>query len=211
MYRARNPSFRSQVCKSGYSDYLPNLLILAKGVPRANIAPSEEKPHGTTENDWAKKHSHQTVLQQHGDFFDRDKDGILWPQDTYIGFRRLGFNFLISFIAILVIHINFSYATCSGWMPDPFFRLFLNNAHKTKHGSDTGTFDNEGRFIPQRFEDIFTKYADGRDYLTLSDLSNMLKGQRINLDPIGWAGAVFECKLDLWGIGVVFVVKLCVG
>jgi hypothetical protein len=101
---------------------------------------------------------------------------------------------LISFIAILVIHINFSYATVSGWMPDPFFRLFLNNAHKTKHGSDTGTFDYEGRFIPQRFEEIFTKYAEGREYLTLADLSRMVKGQRNNLDPIGWAGAIFECK-----------------
>lgn len=60
------------------------------GEPRANLAPSAERPEGTTESDWDKKHAHQTVLQQHCDFFDRDHDGILWPQDTFIGFCALG-------------------------------------------------------------------------------------------------------------------------
>lgn len=71
--------------------------------------------------------------------------------------------------------------------------LFLKNVHKDKHGSDTGTYDTEGRFLPQKFEDIFAKYADGRDYLTIWDVSNVLKGQRCIADPIGWGGAFFEC------------------
>jgi hypothetical protein len=96
---------------------------------------------------------------------------------------------------MFVIHLNFSYATCSGWLPDPFFRLYLKNVHKAKHGSDTETYDHEGRFVPQRFEDIFAKYADGRDYLTIWDLSEVLKGQRCASDPIGWAGAMFECRV----------------
>jgi peroxygenase len=70
------------------------------------------------------------------------------------------------------------------------------NAHKTKHGSDTGTYDHEGRFLPQKFEDIFAKYGDGRDYLTFWDLTNMVKGQRNISDPIGWGGAIFECELS---------------
>ncbi|KAF2853743.1 caleosin domain-containing protein [Plenodomus tracheiphilus IPT5] len=164
------------------------------GTARANIAPSAAAPHGTTQNDWAKKHSHQTVLQQHCDFFDRDHDGILWPQDTFVGFHRLGFGIILSILAVFVIHANFSYPTCSGWLPDPFFRLFLANVHKDKHGSDTGTYDHEGRFMPQRFEDIFAKYAGGRDYLTIWDLSNVLKGQRCIADPVGWGGALFECR-----------------
>lgn len=68
--------------------------------------------------------------------------------------------------------------------------------HKDKHGSDSGTYDNEGRFVPQKFEDIFTKYAPGRDYLTWGDVSDMLKGQRVIMDPVGWFGAVFECQSD---------------
>jgi peroxygenase len=170
--------------------------LTTTGVPRANLAPSAEKPEGSTENDWARKHAHQSVIQQHCDFFDRDHDGIVWPQDTFVGFNRLGFGYIFSFFALLVIHINFSYPTCPGWLPDPFFRLYLVNAHKTKHGSDSGAFDHEGRFLPQKFEDIFTKYGDGRDYLTFWDLTEFLKGQRCISDPIGWCGAIFECELS---------------
>ena len=72
--------------------------------------------------------------------------------------------------------------------------IFLKNVHRDKHGSDTGTYDHEGRFVPQRFEDIFAKYAEGRDYLTIWDVGNVLKGQRCIADPIGWGGAFFECK-----------------
>ena len=168
--------------------------LTGAGTARANLAPSDETPQGTTHDKWAEKHSHQTVLQQHCDFFDRDHDGVLWPQDTFIGFHRLGFGIILSWVAVLVIHGNFSYPTCSGWLPDPFFRIFLKNIHEDKHGSDTGTYDTEGRFIPQRFEDIFSKYAEGRDYLTIWDVSNVLKGQRCIADPIGWGGAFFECK-----------------
>jgi peroxygenase len=79
-------------------------------------------------------------------------------------------------------------------LPDPFFRIYLKNVHKDKHGSDTGTYDHEGRFVPQRFEDIFAKYAGGREYLTLGDVWNVLKGQRCIADPVGWGGAFFECE-----------------
>jgi hypothetical protein len=70
------------------------------------------------------------------DFFDRDQDGQIWPLDTYRGFRSLGFNPLISAAAVPLIHGTFSYWSGDSWLPDPFFRIFLKNAHKTKHGSD---------------------------------------------------------------------------
>jgi hypothetical protein len=132
-------------------------------------------------------------LQQHCDFFDRDKDGIIWPQDTFVGFHSLGFGLILSLIAVLIIHANFSYATLPTWIPDPFFRLYVSNIHKAKHGSDSGTYDTEGRFVPQKFEDIFSKYAENKDSITLGDVSKLLKGQRLLADPIGWGGAFFEC------------------
>ncbi|KAF1945719.1 caleosin domain-containing protein [Clathrospora elynae] len=162
------------------------------GTGRANLAPSADTPNGTTHNDWAKKHSHQTVLQQHCAFFDRSSTGILSPLDTYIGFYRLGFGILLSILSMLIIHGNFSYPTCPTWLPDPFFRIYLKNVHKDKHGSDSGTYDHEGRFLPQKFEDIFSKYAEGRDYLTLEDVKKLLSGQRCLIDPVGWGGAMFE-------------------
>lgn len=171
------------------------------GTARANVAATYEKPQGTTEDIWAERHKDQTVLQQHCDFFDSDHDGVIWPWDTFIGFHKLGFGIILSFVAVLVIHGNFSYPTVPGYLPDPFFRVFLNNIHKDKHGSDTGTYDTEGRFVPQHFEDIFAKYANGRDYMTIWDFWALLKGQRCIADPIGWGGAFFEwlaTYLFLW-------------
>jgi peroxygenase len=100
----------------------------------------------------------------------------------------------LSFIAAFIIHINFSLPTQSGWLPDPLFRIYLKNMHRTKHGGDTGTYDNEGRFVPQKFEEIFEKYAGGKEYLTFWEGVDMLRGQRNVSDPIGWGGATFECK-----------------
>lgn len=171
------------------------------GTARANIAATHDKPYGTTKDGWAAGHRDQTVLQQHCAFFDADGDGIIWPQDTFWGFHAVGFGFLLSLAAVFIIHANFSYPTVAGWLPDPFFRIYLARVHKDKHGSDSGTYDPEGRFIPQKFEDIFAKYAHGRDYLTIWDIAEMLKGQRVIADPIGWFGAFFEwiaTYLMLW-------------
>ena len=62
----------------------------------------------------------------------------------------LGFGFALSLLSMLLIHGNFSYVTGNSWIPDPFFRLYVENMYKAKHGSDSGTIDNEGRFIPQK-------------------------------------------------------------
>jgi peroxygenase len=137
------------------------------------------------------------VLQQHCDFFDADRDGIIWPSDTFVGFHKLGFGILLSLLAVFIIHSNFSYPTLPTWIPDPLFRIYVANIHKDKHGSDSGTYDTEGRFVPQKFEDMFAKYAGGKDSLSIWDVSKLLKGQRLIADPIGWGGAFFECKFSL--------------
>lgn len=171
------------------------------GTARVNVAATYEKPYGTTENGWARRHQDKTVLQQHCEFFDSDHDGVIWPQDTFWGFHQIGFGIILSLVAVLIIHGNFSYPTLSSWLPGPFFRIYTANVHKDKHGSDTGTYDTEGRFSPQHFEDIFAKYARGRDYMTIWDVLDLLKGQRCIMDPIGWFGAFFEwlaTYLMLW-------------
>ncbi|KAF9910532.1 hypothetical protein EC991_006350 [Linnemannia zychae] len=167
--------------------------LVELGAARANIAATSAHPNGTLKDNWAQRHSRETVLQQHCSFFDRDGDGIIWPLDTFRGFHNLGFNLFLSILALFIIHLNFSYPTAPSWVPDPFFRIWIDRIHKDKHGSDSGTYDPEGRFVPQHFEDIFAKYAPaGQDGLTLNDVFRMLKGQRVIMDPVGSFGAFFE-------------------
>ncbi|RPA85679.1 Caleosin-domain-containing protein [Ascobolus immersus RN42] len=165
------------------------------GTARANVAPSADTPQGTPDNfKLDPRRSHQTVMQQHIDFFDPDQDGIIWPLDTFRGFRQLGSGYIISILAMLIIHANLSYPTVKGFLPDPFFRIWIERIHKCKHGSDTGTYDTEGRFSPQHFEDFFAKYSGSanKDGLSAYDIWNGIKGQRLVMDPFGWLAAIFE-------------------
>ncbi|RDW61515.1 putative caleosin-containing protein [Coleophoma crateriformis] len=169
-----------------------NEVLRQPGTARANQAASVEAPNGTLPGPYSRR-KHQTVLQQHCAFFDRDGDGVIWPLDTYRGFYALGYGFFLSMVALVIIHSNFSYPTLSGLLPDPFFRIYIDNIHKDKHGSDSGTYDNEGRFIPQKFEDIFAKYASGdKQSISGQEIIDYLKGQRVIMDPIGWFAAIFE-------------------
>ncbi|KAK5075199.1 hypothetical protein LTR64_001404 [Lithohypha guttulata] len=163
------------------------------GTARVNIAPDADHPNGTTENNYAAKNSHRTVLQQHCDYWDTDHDNIIWPQDTYLGCRRFGWSPPLALIATLLINGNLSYPTCPGFLPDPFFRIYLDKIHKDKHGSDSMTYDNEGRFKPQNFEDIFSKYDRGnKGGLTVGDLLHFHMGQRMVFDFFGWSATFLE-------------------
>lgn len=145
------------------------------------------------------------VLQQHVAFFDPDSDGVVSPRDTYNGFRRLGWSPLLAVGSAMIINSIFSYPTLppGQWIPDFKLRIYTERIHKGKHGSDSGTFDHEGRFIPQHFEDLFSKYA-GRDKqdITKAEIFAYVKSQRNVLDVIGWAAALLECMFDLFPYSV---------
>jgi hypothetical protein len=76
--------------------------------------------------------------------------GKIYPLDTYSGFRRIGFNIPLSMFAVLVIHGTFSYPSQDSWLPDPFLSVKTANIHRCKHGSDSESYDSEGRFVPVR-------------------------------------------------------------
>jgi len=153
----------------------PDSVLTNPGTARATIAVSREKPNGTTEDDWAATHQHQTVVQQHVDYWDTDRDGIIWPRDTYEGCRKWGWSPPLALLVTLIINLNLSYPTLPGFLPDPFFR-------------------NEGRFKPQNFEDIFAKYDKGnKGGLDIWDLLRFWKGQRMVFDFFGWSASFLEC------------------
>jgi len=52
-------------------------------------------------------------MQQHCVYWDIDGDGVIWPIDTWRGFRDLGFNLLFCFLATIVVHATLSFPTRS--------------------------------------------------------------------------------------------------
>ncbi|GAA6053482.1 Caleosin related protein-domain containing protein [Rhodotorula toruloides] len=177
--------------------YVPEDLdkrIYKPWVPRANIAATPEHPYGTTAGGYAEKHKDEPVLAQHVAFFDKDRDNILWPLDTWRGFREMGYSFFWCTFAMCVIHFFFSwFTTPNRILPDPFFRVYISNGHRSKHGSDTAVFDSEGRFIPAKFEEIFTKFDKGnKGGLTFREGVQLIHAQRQAVDPIGVAAECFE-------------------
>ncbi|XXG95950.1 hypothetical protein Hte_002226 [Hypoxylon texense] len=136
----------------------------------------------------------QTALQQHVSFFDRDNDGIIWPSDVYNGFRELGFCVLFS-IGSLLIPVFFSYPTrlAHSWIPDPLLRIYVNDVHKAKHGSDSGIYDFDGNFNPERFDQMFDRFdTSGTGGLSVGDLVELLRKDRCAADPAGWSFAFME-------------------
>lgn len=116
------------------------------GVPRANIAATPEHPYGTTAGNYAELNKERPVLAQHVAFFDKasfgllqdagvrirrltraqtgalrkqDGDNILWPLDTWRGFREMGYNFFWCTFAMWCVSSSSS-----------FFRLSIGNENE---------------------------------------------------------------------------------
>lgn len=102
--------------------------------------------------------SQRPMLQDHVAFFDSDDDGIIWPVDTFHGFQKLGFGPPTAVIQALAIHLPNSFKTLpQGQSFDPRFPIYVENIHKAKHGSDTGSFSKTGDFVKEKFEEIWIR------------------------------------------------------
>ncbi|KAF8673790.1 hypothetical protein HU200_048545 [Digitaria exilis] len=137
-----------------------------------------------------------SVLQQHAAFFDRNGDGIIYPWETFQGLRAIGCGLPVSFVGAILINLFLSYPTQPGWLPSPVLSIHIDNIHKGKHGSDSETYDTEGRFDPSKFDAIFSKYGQTHpNALTRDELISMLKGNRNVYDFMGWLAAAGEWLL----------------
>nr|CAB3467698.1 unnamed protein product [Digitaria exilis] len=138
-----------------------------------------------------------TPLQGHAAFFDRDKDGVIYPSETYQGFRAIGCGVALSAVAAVFINGGLGPKTIPNEKP-PAFKLpiYVKNIHKGKHRSDSGVYDVNGRFVPEKFEEIFRKHAHTRpDALTGKELQELLKANREPKDFKGRLGGFTEWKV----------------
>ncbi|CAL9129921.1 unnamed protein product [Musa textilis] len=137
-----------------------------------------------------------TPLQKHVAFFDRNNDGIIYPSETYRGFRAIGSGVAFSAVSALFINGFLSPKTSPGKIPSPLLPIYVNNIHKGKHGSDSGVYDSEGRFVASKFEEIFQKHAKTNpNALTSTELMEMLRANRDPKDYNGWLVSWTEWKV----------------
>ncbi|XWS63968.1 hypothetical protein CRYUN_Cryun06bG0146700 [Craigia yunnanensis] len=138
----------------------------------------------------------QNVLQKHVAFFDRNHDGLVYPWETFEGFRAIGAGYFLSIFSSFFINVALSGKTRPGKFPSLLFPIEVKNIHLAKHGSDSGVYDKEGRFVPLKFEEIFSKFARTHaDALTSDELMAMLKANREPKDYKGWIGGWTEWKV----------------
>ncbi|XP_073009932.1 probable peroxygenase 5 [Typha latifolia] len=137
-----------------------------------------------------------TPLQKHVAFFDRNKDGIIYPRETYQGFRAIGCGVALSAGSALLINGFLAPKTRIGKFTSPSLPIYVKNISKGKHGSDSGVYDTEGRFVPEKFEEIFKKHAHTNpNGLTSKELEEMLKANRTPKDYSSWIASSTEWKL----------------
>ncbi|GAA0158689.1 oxygenase [Lithospermum erythrorhizon] len=137
-----------------------------------------------------------TALQKHVSFFDRNKDGIIYVTETFEGLRALGMGIALASSASVFINTALSQKTRPGEGFAANFPIVVKNIQLGKHGSDTDVYDEQGRFVEPKFEELFQKFARTHpNALTSDELSEMLKAKRDPNDYKGWIAAESEWKI----------------
>ncbi|KAL3830737.1 hypothetical protein ACJIZ3_019539 [Penstemon smallii] len=138
----------------------------------------------------------QNVLLKHVLFFDRNKDGIIYPSETFEGFRAIGCGILLSSVAAIFINLGLSRKTRPGKPFSLHFPIEVKNIQMAKHSSDSGVYDKEGRFVSSKFEGIFSKHArSNSNALTSEELNAFIKSNREPKDYGGWLAGYVEWKI----------------
>ncbi|KAJ7304830.1 Caleosin [Mycena albidolilacea] len=126
------------------------------------------------------------ALQAHIAFFDTDDDDIIWPTDTYKGFRTIGYSIFFSALSMVVIHSGFSCVR-------PPMRISIPLS--AVHGSDSRAYTQTGTLDESRFNYVFALYsAEPHTHLSFREGVDLVRGNRNPFDVFGWFAAVFE-----WG------------
>jgi peroxygenase len=140
------------------------------------------------------KDARPTALQIHLSFFDKDGDGLVTRAETTLSLRQLGLSSGKASAAALVIHLFLGPKTTGRWSS---LDVSVKNIKLGKHGSDTGAFDADGRFVPAAFERMFSEFDTNRSgSLSEAELLAMIAANA-KLRPGSEAAAKQEFQLLL--------------
>ncbi|CAM8957119.1 unnamed protein product [Rhodiola kirilowii] len=156
------------------------------------LSPAVARIHEASSTD----EDENTALKKHVAFFDRNRDGVIYPRETYQGFRAIGCGVALSAISAVLINSALSKKTRPGKGFSMSLPIEIDNIKFAKHGSDSGVYDTEGRFVPSKFDEIFARHAKTNpNALTASELQELLKANREPKDYRGWVAAWTEWKI----------------
>ncbi|KAE9396333.1 hypothetical protein BT96DRAFT_941757 [Gymnopus androsaceus JB14] len=138
--------------------------------------------------------SEELAMIGHGSYFDANGDGIFSPLDTFRGFLALGFSFPMAlFASIIICTMSYPSLPDSRWLPDPFFRIYIDGLHKAKHGSDSGSFRMDGAFDEERFDAFWNSHTDDpHKEIMPAQLYHAVAERRLAFDFYGTFAAIFE-------------------
>lgn len=72
------------------------------------------------------------------------------------------------------------------FLPTPL-TVACSNHHPPAVLLPTEVYDTEGRFVPQKFEDLFAKFDSGnKGGLSWDDIQRMILANMNIIDPTGW-------------------------
>ncbi|CAM8957121.1 unnamed protein product [Rhodiola kirilowii] len=135
-------------------------------------------------------------MEQHVGFFDRNQDGIIHIPETIEGFKALGIGAVEAATSATAIHTALSAHTRPGQPFDSSYPIVVENIKLAKHTSDSGVYDEEGRFVTKKFEAIFANHAHTRpNALNSAKIDELLKANRQPGDYNNWLAASAEWKL----------------
>ncbi|CAL5054502.1 unnamed protein product [Urochloa decumbens] len=139
-----------------------------------------------------------TELQKHVAFFDSDHDGIITFDETYQGLKDVGLGAVAAKASAALINAALGPKTRPDNANSSSSRMdiYIENIQKGKHGSDTGAYDAQGRFVPAKLDEMFAKHAKTvPNALTEDEMQEMLKANRESNDVSGWLGAKAEWEM----------------
>jgi peroxygenase len=106
----------------------------------------------------AEDHARQFLLpalQKHVMFFDEDRDGIITVGESAARLQKLGFGWAKSWAMAVVIHAALASRTSGKWYS---LDIVVANINHAMHSSDTGVFDDHGRFDQRAFDSMFDEF-----------------------------------------------------